>query len=52
MAEQGKKDRTIATHAGNHPHDNQGVVNPPIYRASTVLFQSVQDLRERNRSAG
>ena len=47
MAEQGKKDRTIATHAGNHPHENQGVVNPPVYRASTVLFRSVQDLRER-----
>ena len=49
MAEQGKKDRTIATHAGNHPHDNQGVVNPPIYRASTILFTSVQDLRDRYR---
>ena len=49
MAEQGKKDRTIATHAGSHPHDNQGVVNPPVYRASTVLFRSVQDLRERYR---
>ena len=47
MSEQGKKDRTIATHAGNHPHDHQGVVNPPIYRASTILFPSVQDLRER-----
>ncbi|HEY1386267.1 MAG TPA: cystathionine beta-lyase [Dongiaceae bacterium] len=47
MAEQGKKDRTIATHAGNHPGENQGVVNPPIYRASTVLFSSVQDLHER-----
>jgi len=23
------------------------VVNPPIYRASTILFPSVQDLRER-----
>ena len=50
MAEQGKKDRTIATHAGSHPHDNQGVVNPPVYRASTVLFRSVQDLRERYKS--
>jgi cysteine-S-conjugate beta-lyase len=47
MAEQGKKDRTIATHAGSHPHDNQGVASPPVYRASTVLFRSVQDLRER-----
>ena len=50
MAEQGKKDRTIATHAGSHPHDNQGVVNPPVYRASTILFRSVQDLRERYKS--
>jgi cystathionine beta-lyase len=49
MAEQGKKDRTVATHAGNHPHEHQGVVNPPIYRASTILFRSVQDLRERYR---
>src|SRR5262245_6573348 len=47
MDEQGKKDRTIATHAGNHPHENQGVVNPPVYRASTILFRSVRDLRER-----
>jgi len=47
MTGQGRKDRTIATHAGNHPHDNQGVVNPPIYRASTILFRSVQDLRDR-----
>jgi cystathionine beta-lyase len=47
MSEQGQKDRTIATHAGNHPHDHQGVVNPPIYRASTILFPTVQDLRER-----
>ena len=49
MAQQGKKDRTIATHAGNHPHENQGVVNPPVYRASTILFRSVQDLRDRYR---
>jgi cystathionine beta-lyase len=47
MAEKGRKDRTVATHAGNHPHQNQGVVNPPIYRASTVLFSTVGDLRER-----
>ncbi len=49
MSDQGRKDRTIATHAGNHPHDHQGVVNPPIYRASTILFTSVQDLRDRYR---
>src|SRR4029450_8581872 len=49
-AEQDKKARPIAPHAGSHPHDNQGVVNPPIYRASTILFRSVQDLRERYKS--
>ncbi len=49
MSEKGRKDRTIATHAGNHPHDHQGVVNPPVYRASTILFSSVQDLRDRYR---
>jgi cysteine-S-conjugate beta-lyase len=46
MSGPGKKDRTIATHAGNRPHENQGVVNPPIYRASTILFPTAQDLRE------
>ena len=46
MSEPDAKDRTIAAHAGNHPHDHQGVVNPPVYRASTILFPTVQDLRE------
>ena len=36
-----KKD-TIITHAGLHPQDNHGVVNPPVYRASTVLFPNVE----------
>jgi cystathionine beta-lyase len=36
-----KKDTTI-THAGLHPLDNHGVVNPPVYRASTVLFPDVE----------
>lgn len=40
------RDRTIASHAGNHPLENSGVVNPPIYRASTILFPTVQDMRE------
>ncbi len=47
MSGPGKKDRTIAAHAGNRPHENQGVVNPPIYRASTILFTSVQDMKDR-----
>ncbi|HSF95406.1 MAG TPA: cystathionine beta-lyase [Thermohalobaculum sp.] len=31
------KDATRATHAGRHPHDHHGVVNPPVYHASTIL---------------
>lgn len=32
---------TKLTHLGNRPHDNHGVVNPPVYHASTVLFPTV-----------
>ncbi len=46
MSEPGAKDRTIATHAGNRPHDNSGVVNPPVLRASTILFPTVQAMRD------
>ncbi len=34
------KDTTIVT-AGRHPQDNYGIVNPPVYHASTVLFSTV-----------
>ena len=33
--------RTTITHAGRHPHDNHGVVNPPVYHASTILQPSL-----------
>ncbi len=46
MSPPGRKDRTIATHAGNHPFDHQGVVNPPIYRASTILFERMEDIEK------
>ena len=46
MSDPGAKDRTIATHAGSQPHAHSGVVNPPIYRASTILFPTVRDMRE------
>ncbi|MDP6707777.1 MAG: cystathionine beta-lyase [Alphaproteobacteria bacterium] len=31
------KDETILVTAGRHPEENHGVVNPPVYHASTVL---------------
>lgn len=38
-------DATIAAHAGRHPHENFGVVNPPIYHASTILFANFAEFK-------
>lgn len=40
-----KRDTTIVT-AGRHPHDNHGIVNPPVYHASTVLMPSYSAVQE------
>jgi len=42
-----KKKDTIVTHAGNHPGANHGVVNPPVYHASTIVFPTVKEFEER-----
>lgn len=39
------KDDTLLTHAGNAPFDNHGVVNPPVYHASTILFPTLEAYR-------
>jgi len=36
------KDDTILAHAGRDPHANFGVINPPVYHASTIVFPTVQ----------
>ncbi len=38
---------TVLGRAGRQPHDHQGIVNPPVYHASTVLFRDTDDLRRR-----
>jgi cystathionine beta-lyase len=35
-------DETILISAGRDPEANHGVVNPPVYRASTILYPSVE----------
>lgn len=35
------KDDTLLTHAGRDPQENFGIVNPPVYHASTVLFPTL-----------
>ena len=40
-----KKD-TIIVNAGRRPEENYGIVNPPVYHASTVLFPSLDALED------
>lgn len=39
------KDATRATTAGRRPHENHGVVNPPVYHASTILSPTLAAFR-------
>jgi cystathionine beta-lyase len=34
---------TLLTHSGGTPADRHGAVNPPVYRASTILFPTVAE---------
>jgi cystathionine beta-lyase len=43
------KDETVLATAGRDPAANHGVVNPPVYRASTILFPSIEALDDRQR---
>ena len=36
------KDETLLVSVGREPEKNFGVVNPPIYRASTILYDTVE----------
>ena len=38
---------TVLTQAGRDPDAFHGFINPPLVRASTVLFQSVADMEGR-----
>ncbi|NQW08611.1 MAG: cystathionine beta-lyase [Alphaproteobacteria bacterium] len=42
-ASRSTKLRTRVVHAGRHPADNHGVVNPPVYHASTILKPTMAD---------
>jgi len=36
---------TKITTLGRNPHDNHGVVNPPVHHASTILFKSYEEYK-------
>src|SRR5260221_441721 len=40
------KPDTLLVTAGRDPKANHGIINPPVYRASTVLFPTVAELHE------
>lgn len=44
------KHDTLIAHAGRHPEEHHGAVNPPVYRVSTVLHPTVQDLEDSGRT--
>ena len=41
---------TILGHAGRSPRENHGIVNPPVYHCSTVLFPTLEELEASDRT--
>jgi cystathionine beta-lyase len=41
------KEDTVIAHAGSDPRANHGVVNPPVYHASTILSPTLEALHSR-----
>ena len=42
-----QKIEIIAAHAGLKPEENHGIVNPPVYHASTILSSSMKNYKDR-----
>ena len=43
------KDETKVVHAGRHPEEFQGAVNPPVYHVSTVLSPNLADWEQKKK---
>ncbi len=43
-----KRADTVLTHAGRSPADQEGMVNPPVYRTSTVIFPTLASYEKRH----
>ncbi|HEX3969707.1 MAG TPA: cystathionine beta-lyase [Stellaceae bacterium] len=50
MRSKSKKPDTLLVHAGRAPEKNFGVVNPPVYHASTILFPTVAEYEASGRN--
>jgi cystathionine beta-lyase len=50
MRTKSKKIDTLLAHAGRDPEKNFGVVNPPVYHASTILHRTVAEYEAAGRN--
>ncbi|MGH6973976.1 MAG: cystathionine beta-lyase [Stellaceae bacterium] len=50
MKSKSKKPDTLLAHAGRDPAANFGVVNPPVYHASTIIHQTVAGLEKAQKN--
>jgi len=41
------KDGTLMVHVAREPEQHSGVVNPPVYHASTILYPTLEAFRQR-----
>jgi len=41
------KPETRLVHTGRNPREHQGTVNPPIHRASTIVYPTVEEFEQR-----
>ena len=45
------KKNTLLVHKGRRPEDNHGIVNPPVYHASTVISPTLAEFEAKDRKA-
>src|SRR5580765_352973 len=43
-------DETTIVHSGLHPERHEGAVNPPVFHASTILSETVEEFRRRRKN--
>ena len=44
------REETTVVHSGLHPERHQGAVNPPVFHASTILSETVEEFRRRRKN--
>ena len=43
------REETTIVHSGLHPERHEGAVNPPVFHASTILSQTLEEFRRKGR---